>query len=447
MGMSVRSRAALRWVCVLFLLVLAPGTSAAGRDERDPAVYKPAYKFPIFEEMKAEREAKQAVLDSLQKLVDERYKAEDKQKKDEARSLRLDWSRIDKPAGPEAFAAAFHFPPVRQYNTGTCWSFCSTSFFESEVARRTGRQIKLSEMWPVYWEYVEKARRFVREYGHSVFSEGSVDLGVREAYRRYGAVPESVYPGLPDASARHDHTLLSRELRAYLDWVKEHDYWEEEKVLAYVRCILDSHLGAPPARFDFEGRSYTPPEFLAQVMRVDPDDYVDIVSTMKEPFGGWILYDFPDNWRRASFCLNLPLADFYRVIKASAQAGYTISLGGDTSEPGHDGGEGAAVIPSWDIPSAYIDQASRELRIASGATGDDHGIHALGFLRHGGRDWFLIKDSGSSAQLDDSPGYYFYDGDYVRLKMLSAMVHRDRLAGLLPAEPPPGADGQAAAGE
>jgi len=35
----------------------------------------------------------------------------------------------------------------------------------------------------------------------------------------------------------------------------------------------------------------------------------------------------------------------------------------------------------------------------------------------------------------------------MRLKMLSALVHRDRLAGLLPAEPPPGADGEAAAGE
>lgn len=422
----------------LLILALALGASAAGRSERrDRALYKPAYKWPVFEEITKEREAKQAVLDSLQKLVDERYKAEAKQKKDEERSLRLDWSPIDKPAGPEAFAAAFHFPPVRQYSTGTCWSFCSTSFFESEVARRTGREIKLSEMWTVYWEYVEKTRRFVREYGHSVVSEGSLDLGTREVYRRYGAVPEAAYPGLPAGGARHDHTLLSRELRAYLDWVKEHGYWEEEKVVAYVRSILDSHLGAPPERVELEGRSVTPPEFLSEVMQLDPADYVDIVSTMKEPFGGWILYDYPDNWRRASFCLNLPLADFYRVIKESVQAGTTVSLGGDTSEPGHDGGEGAAVIPSWDIPSEYIDQASRELRIASGATGDDHGIHALGYLRHGGRDWFLIKDSGSSAQFDASPGYTFYDGDYVRLKMLSAMVHKDRLAGLLPAEAPP----------
>ncbi len=442
MGMARRTRAALRWVRLSFVAgALLGSTSPARSDPPDPAVYKPAYKFPIFDEMKDAREARQAELDSLQKLVDERYQAEAEQKKEEKRSLRLDWSRIKRPASPQAFQQCFHFPPTRQHATGTCWSFCSTSTFESELTRATGRQVKLSEMWPVYWEYVEKARRFVREYGHSEFSEGSLDLGVREIYRRYGAVPEAFYPGVPDSTGRHDHTLLRRELRAYLDWVKEHKYWEEEKVIAYVREILDSHLGPPPASFVFEGVSTTPPQFLAEVLRLDPDDYVDIVSTMKEPFGGWVLYDFPDNWRRASFCLNLPLADFYRVIAEAVQAGYSVALGGDTSEPGHDGGEGAAVIPTWDIPRDYIDQASRELRIDSGATGDDHGIHAVGFLQHAGRDWFLIKDSGSSAQLGAFPGYYFFDGDYIRLKMLSAMVHKDRLAGLLPDEAPPGGDG------
>jgi bleomycin hydrolase len=158
---------------------------------------------------------------------------------------------------------------------------------------------------------------------------------------------------------------------------------------------------------------------------------------MKEPFGGWILYDFPDNWRRSRSCLNVPLDTFYRVIKEAVRDGYTVSIGGDTSEPGLDGGEGAAVVPTWDIPREWIDQASRELRISNGATGDDHGIHAVGFMRYGGRDWFLIKDSGSGAQLGKFPGYYFFDGDYVRLKMLGAMVHRDRLKGLLPVEPYP----------
>lgn len=420
------------------VLLAATGWSPAwAGDHPDPPVYKPAYKFPIFDEMEQARKAKQAEIDSLQKLVDDRYEAEDKQEKNDKRSLRLDWSRIRKPPSPDAFHPAFHFPPVRQYATGTCWSFSSTSYFESEVARRTGRKLKLSEMWTVYWEYVEKARRYVREYGHSEFSEGGEDLGTREIYRQYGIVPAASYPGVLESTGRHDHNRLSRELRDYLDWVKEQKYWDEEKVLAYVREILDSHLGRPPESVAFEGQTHTPRQFLTDVLRLDPDEYVDVVSTLKEPFGTWIVYDFPDNWRRARTCLNLPLEAFYRVVRDAVRDGHTVALGGDNSEPGMDGAEDAAVVPSWDIPREAIDQASRELRIYNGTTGDDHGIHAVGFLRHGGRDWFLIKDSGSGAQLGTFPGYYFFDGDYIRLKMLSAMAHRDRLKGLLP--PPPAA--------
>ena len=97
-----------------------------------------------------------------------------------------------------------------------------------------------------------------------------------------------------------------------------------------------------------------------------------------------------------------------------------------------DGMAGAAVIPPWDIPARFIDQDSRELRIANGTTTDDHGMHAVGFLRHGGRDWLLIKDSNQSSRLGRFKGYYFYAGDYVRLKTLTCLVPKSRLAGLLP---------------
>ena len=56
----------------------------------------------------------------------------------------------------------------------------------------------------------------------------------------------------------------------------------------------------------------------------------------------------------------------------------------------------------------------------------------MGYRRLGDRDWFLIKDSNRSSRLGQHKGYYMWDGDYIRLKMLSFLVHRDRLAGLLP---------------
>ncbi len=164
------------------------------------------------------------------------------------------------------------------------------------------------------------------------------------------------------------------------------------------------------------------------------DEYVNIVSTMAEPFGQWIMLDVHDNWRRNEDYLNLPLDRFYSVIRSAVASGYTVTCGGDTSEPGVDGMEDAAIIPSWDIPAAYIDQSSRELRIVNGTTSDDHGVHLVGFLPHGGRDWFLAKDSNRSSRLGAFKGYYFYDGDFIRLKALTCMVHHDRLEGLLSGE-------------
>ena len=38
-------------------------------------------------------------------------------------------------------------PVISQGRTGTCWSFSSTSFLESEIIRLTGKQIDLSEMY------------------------------------------------------------------------------------------------------------------------------------------------------------------------------------------------------------------------------------------------------------------------------------------------------------
>ncbi|MHB8080457.1 MAG: C1 family peptidase, partial [Candidatus Krumholzibacteriia bacterium] len=361
-----------------------------------------------------------------------RHAAAAKRRDDEAVSLRVDWRGIERPASPAAFPSAFHFPPVPQYDTGTCWAFCSTSFFESEVARLGGPRVKLSEMWTVYWEYVEKVRRFVRERGHSPVVEGSQDHGTQEVYRLYGAVPLEAYRGVLDPDGWYDHPPLRDEIAGYLRSVQESGVWDEATVVASVRLILDRHLGRPPETFAYAGRTWTPAAFLADVLRLKLDDYVNCVSTLRYPFHERVLLDVPDNWRRRADYLNLPLDEFYRVIRETLQAGGTVSIGGDVSEPGMDGLEGAAVIPAWDIPARLIDQDSRELRIVNGTTGDDHGVHLVGFLRHGGRDWFLVKDSNQSSRLGRFKGYYFYDGDYIRLKMLSFMVHRDRLAGLLP---------------
>jgi bleomycin hydrolase len=90
-----------------------------------------------------------------------------------------------------------------------------------------------------------------------------------------------------------------------------------------------------------------------------------------------------------------------------------------------------AIVPSFDIPSEYIDESARQFRFSNKTTTDDHGIHLVGFLNKDGKDWYLIKDSGSGSRDGQNKGYYFYHEDYVKLKMLSFMAHKDAVKDLL----------------
>ncbi len=393
-------------------------------------VYREKNEYPVLKEMTAEREASQAQRDSVRAEVDAIYDADAEARSEASLSLRVDWSQIESPDSPAEFEQLWHTPPTPQFYTGTCWAFCSTSYLESESKRIAGNEIKLSEMWVVYWEYVEKARSYLREFGHTPVDEGGQDHGTIEIFKQYGAVPRDAYPGVLDEQGRHDHNLLAAELKGYLKWVLDSGTWDEEQNLAYVRSILDKHLGAPPTTVTWEGRQYTPREFLTGVLQLEMGDYRAVVSRMDKPFYEEVLLDVHDNWRRTDNYINLPLEEFYGVMKGALAAGYTVSIGGDNSEPGMDGKHDTAIIPDWDIPSAAINQGSREFRIANGTTGDDHGVHIVGTTEMGDRDWYLIKDSNRSSRLGEHKGYYFWDGDYIKLKMLSYTIHKDMLEGI-----------------
>jgi bleomycin hydrolase len=138
-----------------------------------------------------------------------------------------------------------------------------------------------------------------------------------------------------------------------------------------------------------------------------------------------------DNWWHDSSYYNVPLNVWIQTLEGVIKNGYTMAIGGDVSEPGYDSHEKVGIIPSFDIPSEYIDDYAKELRFNNGATGDDHGLHLVGYLEKDGKYWFLIKDSGAGAENVDPKGYYFYSEDYVKLKMIDFMVHKDAVRELL----------------
>jgi len=345
--------------------------------------------------------------------------------------LSMDFSKVQAPKSLDEFIQWAHLPPIRQDTTGTCWAFATISMLESELARKGKPMVKLSEMYIVYWEYVEKARRFVQQRGDSYFGEGSEHNAVMRQMKAHGLVRASDYTGLLPGNVTHNHSKLFREIRNYLNYLKENKIWNEEQAIAYVRLILNKYLGEPPETIQVDGAIMTPLQYMTDVLQLNPDDYVCFISSMESPFYQKAEYKVPDNWWHSSDYYNIPLDEFYRAIVTSVQRGYTVALGGDTSEPGKSAEHDIAIIPSFDLPSKFIDQSAREFRFKNQTSTDDHAIHLVGYKKLGGHTWFLIKDSGGSAFRGNFKGYFMFRDDYVRLKMLNFTVCKDAVSDLL----------------
>jgi bleomycin hydrolase len=372
-------------------------------------------------------EPKNEFMDSVKKEAERFKKKEEKP----AKTFKLDFSTIQHPNSPDEFTKYWHTPPVSQALTSTCWCFSTTSFFESEVYRLNKREIKLSEMYTVYWEYVEKAKRFIQEQGNSVFAEGSESDAVPRIWKKYGIVPENVYDGLQKGQLFHDHGQLFAEMNNYLQSVKNTNAWNEDAAISTIKAILNRYLGEPPASFTVDGKKMTPKEYFVNVVKLNLDDYVSLISLMDKPYYHFGEYEVSDNWWHSTGYYYIPLDDYMKVVKNAIRKGFTICIGGDVSEAGYEGHAGIGVIPTFDIPAEYIDENARQFRFSNGSTGDDHGIHVVGYLEKDGKDWYLIKDSGSGSRNNSHPGYYFYREDYIKLKMVDLMVHKDAIKNIV----------------
>jgi bleomycin hydrolase len=328
----------------------------------------------------------------------------------------------------------WHNSPVSQGATNTCWCFSTTSFLESEIYRITKQRVRLSEMYTVYWEYVDKTLRYIRQRGNSAFAEGSEANAVTRVWKNYGAVPYESYTGLINGRKYHNHVALYGELKSYLLSMKENSSWNEEAGVETVKSIMNHYMGTPPSEVVVNGKVITPLQYMKEVLKVNPDDYVDILSYSQEPFYKHVEYKVPDNWWHSADYCNVPLEVYMATLKDVVRKGYTVAIGGDISEPGFDRTTQCAVIPDFDIPSSSITDDARQFRFSNNTTTDDHGMHLVGYLEKDNKDWYLIKDSGSGSR--NSPGskefgYYFFTEDYVKLKMMDFMVHKDAVKELL----------------
>lgn len=405
--------AAMQKTILTAILLTAAGTAFA-QDRQDKATYAEPPKNEFYEKIKKDNESFFT------------------KKEEPKKRLTMDYSGLDVPQSMKEFKIVTADKPVSQGITGTCWCFSTTSFYESEAARKGHPDVQLSEMYTVYWEYVEKAREYVRTRGESIFDEGSETNAVQRSLAKHGAVPLEAYTGMKPGQPFHDHAKMIGEMRNYLEGVKERNAWSTEGVVATIKDIMQHYIGAPPTSVTYKGKKMSPQEYLRDVAGIVPDEYVTFMSLKSEPYWTNAEYKVGDNWWHSKDYYNVPLTDYTALIKSSLSKGYSISIGGDVSESGIDSKRGIMMIPSYDIPSTYIDENARLLRFLNGATTDDHAMHIVGYADRSNGTWFLVKDSGAGGHANaDHNGYWYMHQDYIKLKMMTATVNKAAVKDIL----------------
>ena len=319
-----------------------------------------------------------------------------------------------------------------QDRTGTCWSFATASFVESELIRTGQGEHNLSEMFIVKNTYKDKARNYVLRQGKANFGEGALAHDLLNAVRRHGLVPESQYSGLLDGKKRHDHSEMAALLKGMLEAVVKRKSLSPKWRDAYDK-ILDVYMGKAPQQFEYQGKTYSPHSF-AKSLKFNPRDYVSITSFTHHPFNEKFVLEIPDNYSNGSFH-NLPIDDVVKTIDRAIKNGYSVAWDGDVSEKGFVSGRGLAVLPKDSrstkmyrepVEEMEVTQEMRQKTFENLSTTDDHLMHLVGIARDkNGKKYYIIKNSWGAV--GPHKGYLYMSEAYVRLKTIAILVHKDMM--------------------
>ncbi len=343
-----------------------------------------------------------------------------------------------------------------QNRSGTCWAFSTLGFFESEVLRIQGKEVDFAEMFVVSKTMLDRATYCVRLYNEPRFAAGGSAYDVLYCMGHYGLVPQAAMPGIrygwTDADTLPVHTELDKVAAGYLNGLKGlkklSPVWREG-----LQAIYDTYLGPCPESFVYEGKTYTPREWVKS-LGLNPDDYVSLTSYTHHPFYERFALEVPDNWRMDRM-YNLPIDELMRVIDNAISKGYTMAWGADVSEIGFTR-KGIGVMPDADkgadltgsdmakwvgmsadkkkeeltkkpLPEKTVTQEMRQQAYDNWETTDDHGMQIFGTATdQNGKRYYMVKNSWGTMR-SDYKGIWYISEAFMRYKTNDILVHKNAI--------------------
>ena len=341
-----------------------------------------------------------------------------------------------------------------QASSGTCWSYSTISFLESEAIKKGApKDIDLAEMFPVWKGYSDKAEKFIRLNGYLNFAQGSSFGDVLYTLKHYGMLPQTELEGLNYGETLNKHAEMESAMKAYLNAInanpnrKLSTAWHEG-----LEGILEAYLGEIPETFTYAGKQYTPQSFASDFLKLNADDYVSITSFTHHPFYSQFAIEVPDNWRW-DLSYNLPLEDMMAIFDYAIENGYTVAWASDVSEAGFNR-QGLGIVPDvegnrqeagsdearWigrspEEQNAILNNTNapgKELKITqelrqegydNRTTTDDHGMHIYGIAKdQNGTKYYMVKNSW--GETGKYKGFWYVSESFVQYKTMNIVVNK-----------------------
>ena len=343
-----------------------------------------------------------------------------------------------------------------QARSGTCWAYSTLAFFESEILKKTKKNIDLCEMFVANKDYMDRAVLKVRMHGDAQFSQGGSAYDVFYVLKNYGICPEDAMPlpGTMYGDTLNNFNQFFKVMDPYVDAIAK----SESKKLNQTwkvgfQGILDAYLGKCPETFTYEGKNYTPKTF-ANSLGLNWDDYVSITSYTHYPFYTEFPVEVQDNWRQG-LSWNLPIDEMARIIDNAIRNGYTVAWGGDVSEDGFTR-NGLALLydakgeslegsdmAKWlklspyekmnkltelgiNAPEMTPTQEKRQEEYDNWTLTDDHGMLIYGIAKdQNGKEYYMVKNSW--GETGKYKGTWYMSKNYIVAKTMDYMVNKNAI--------------------
>lgn len=326
-----------------------------------------------------------------------------------------------------------------QGSSGTCWSYSTNSFLESEMIRMGKKPVDIAEIFTARCVYTEKADFFVRMHGAVSWGDGGSCHDVINMYEKYGAVPQTVYSGLNYGTTKNKFGEMQSILKGMLDAVVKNPNGKlTPNWKAAFEAVMDVYLGKYPNNFTWNGKEYTPKSFAKDVVGINAADYIELSSFSDKPYYEKTTLMVPDNWSWDKV-YNIRMNEMTDIIDNALENGYTVAWATDVSEKYFSWKNGVAFVPEkeWedmeeDEQKKLFDGPKEERKITAKlrqeafdnyGTTDDHGMHIVGLAKdQTGKEYYIVKNSW--GEKNDYKGYLYVTKNYVKYKTTAFLLHK-----------------------